>query len=79
MKNIEVIQAFLNGENAHTQNLISKNQQLINYTTTIAMIIVDNEILISTKKYSTTTSTIQNALRREAQRRNFTIKNVYEF
>ena len=36
MKNIDVIEAFLNGEAAHTQNLTSTGQKLYTYNTLLS-------------------------------------------
>lgn len=79
MKNIDVIHAFLSNNAAHTRNLMSTTDgKLTNYTTTIAIKQGDT-ITISTKKYSSTTSTIQNTLRREAEAQSLEIQNIYEF
>lgn len=65
MKNIEVIRTFVNGgTKAKTKNLHIDGDKLINYNTCIAVRKSGN-IVINNKKYSVTTSKIQNMLRRE--------------
>lgn len=64
MKNIEVIQAFLNKNIASSNNLFSMGDRLISYTTCIAEWNT-NCIMVNTTKYSTTTSKIQNILLKE--------------
>ena len=64
MKNIDVIKAFIYGEQAHTLNLMSSGDKLINYSTCIAQR-KDGQIYVTDTKFSKTTSVIQNALRRE--------------
>ena len=64
MKNIDVIKAFIYGEQAHTLNLMSSGDKLINYSTCIAQR-KDGQIYVAGTKFSKTTSVIQNALRRE--------------
>lgn len=66
MTNLKVIEAFLRGERAHSQNLSSNGTDLVNYSTTIArhqMYEGRRETVVATKKYSNTTSVIQNLLR----------------
>ena len=64
MKNTDVIKAFIYGEQAHTLNLMSSGDKLINYSTCIAQR-KDGQIYVTDAEFSTTTSKIQNALRRE--------------
>lgn len=64
MKNIDVIRAFVYGEQAHTLNLMSSGDKLINYSTCIAQR-KDGQIYVTDTKFSVSTSKIQNALRRE--------------
>lgn len=63
-ENIDVIKAFVYGEQAHTLNLMSSGDKLINYSTCIAQR-KDGQIYVTGTKFSKTTSIIQNALRRE--------------
>lgn len=65
MKNIDVINAFFNGEDAKTKNVKSQQGRLINYSTVIA-VKVSNTVYLNNEKYSQTTSTIQNAIRRQS-------------
>ena len=64
MKNEDVLQAFVMGRKGKSSNgnLISDGVELINYSTVIAKY-QDEKILFNTKKYSVTTSRIQNQLR----------------
>lgn len=67
MKNIEVIQAFVNGdENAKTKNLYIEGDRLMNYDTCLAerFELLDGTLrfIVNISKYSTTTTTIQNKL-----------------
>ena len=64
MKSIDVIKAFIYGEQAHTLNLMSSGDKLINYSTCISQR-KDGQIYVTDTKFSKTTSVIQNALRRE--------------
>ena len=64
MKNTDVLKAFIYGEQAHTLNLMSSGDKLINYSTCIAQR-KDGQIYVTDTKFSKTTSVIQNALRRE--------------
>lgn len=64
MKNLDVIKAFIYGEQAHTLNLISTGDKLINYSTCIAQR-KDGQIYVTDTKFSQSTSKIQNALRKE--------------
>ena len=64
MKNIDVIRAFIYGEQAHTLNLMSSGDKLVNYSTCIAQR-KDGQIYVADTKFSKTTSKIQNDLRRE--------------
>ena len=64
MKNTDVIRAFIYGDVLHTTNLRSTGDKLINYSTCIAQR-KDGQIYVTETKFSTTTSKIQNALRRE--------------
>lgn len=67
MKNADVIEAFVkNGKPCKTANLRYDGERLINYNTTLAeRDSVNNRIFLNMTKYSRTTSTIQNRLRRE--------------
>ena len=68
MKNIEVIKLFVNGEvKGRTKNLFIKGNNLINYSTIIAKRTDKGLIEVNNTKYSQSTSTIQNALKRELQ------------
>ena len=68
MKNIEVIKLFVNGEvKVRTKNLFIKGNNLINYSTIIAKRTDKGLIEVNNTKYSQSTSTIQNALKRELQ------------
>lgn len=65
MKNIDVIKKFINGETyGKTQNLKIEGKALINYETVIAEHTTDG-LKVNVEKYSQSTSTIQNALRKE--------------
>lgn len=64
MKNLDVIKNFINGEaKGKTKNLYIEGNNLINYYTIIAT--RNNGFKVNSTKYSQSTSTIQNALRRE--------------
>lgn len=68
MKNIEVIKLFVNGEvKGKAKNLFIKGNNLINYSTIIAKRTDKGLIEVNNTKYSQSTSTIQNALKRELQ------------
>ena len=64
MKNLDVVRAFIYGEQAHTLNLMSSGDKLINYSTCIAQR-KDGKIYVTDSKFSVSTSKIQSALRRE--------------
>jgi hypothetical protein len=64
MTNLQVIKAFINGQVAKTQHLRSTGTELINYSTCIAKKDTDKYI-VSTTKYSNTTTVIQNKLKAE--------------
>ena len=64
MKNTDVIRAFIYGEQAHTLNLMSSGDKLINYSTCIAQR-KNGQIYVADTKFSVSTSKIQSALRRE--------------
>ena len=64
MKNLDVIKAFIYGEQAHTLNLMSSWDKLINYSTCIAQR-KNGQIYVADTKFSVSTSKIQSALRRE--------------
>ena len=72
MKNRDVISKFLREERGKTTHLQSIDNKLINYSTIIAYI-KDTTLYLNTTKYSRTTSTIQNELKRQAQNSNFDI------
>ena len=64
MRNAKVVEAFVKGEAASGSNLISTGNELISYSTVIAQ--YENggkDIVMTSKKYSQTTSTHQNMLR----------------
>jgi hypothetical protein len=65
MRNDEVITKFIMGESAHSsnKNLRTDGEKLINYNTVIAQKI-GRTIVVSSTKYSSTTSKIQNQLKR---------------
>jgi hypothetical protein len=66
MKNSEVVERFVNtlGQGKFKSgNLRIENGNLINYNTTIASF--DNGFYVNTNKYSKSTSTIQNMVKRE--------------
>lgn len=89
MKNENVIRKFLEGEQAKTplreitngyysykgRTLYTRDNELINYNTRIAYI-EDNTLYINVKKYSSTTSTIQNQLKHLAS---LTSYNIVEY
>jgi hypothetical protein len=82
MQNLDVIHAFLHQDhNCHTKNVFNVNcgnyNKLVNYDTTIA-VAKNAELIISTKKYSTTTSKIQTQIRNGARRLGYKISEVYE-
>jgi len=67
MKNIEVIENFINGDTkGNTQHLKIEDNNLINYTTVIARRI-NGKIYLNATKYSQTTSKIQNMIRKSTQ------------
>ena len=89
MSNEKVILAFLNGKAAHTptrdiqngvytykgQTLKSNSLELINYSTQIAWKQAKNssEIHLNTKKYSRTTTNIQNMIRKLSEQMGYKI------
>lgn len=91
MSNEKVVLRFLEGKEGHTptrdilngvyvykgQTLKTNGRELINYSTRIAYI--EKGVLhLNTKRYSVTTSKIQNNIRRLASERGFTIKEYQE-
>ena len=64
MKNSDVINLFLNRKIGNTKNLRSFGNNLVNYRTTIAYF-NNNTLMINNRKYSSTTSKIQNMLIKE--------------
>lgn len=64
MKNIDVVNAFINGKVAKTGNLKTDGCKLINYSTVIALKDA-GKIVVSSTKYSKTTTIIQNMVKRE--------------
>ena len=65
MKNIDVIKLFVNGATkGKTKNLFIDGDNLINYSTIIAKR-TNSGFEVNSTKYSVSTSTIQNALKRE--------------
>ena len=66
MKNVDVLKVFINGgKKASTQNLHITYDSLFNYNTVIAEHTNEYGLIINVTKYSSSTSTIQNALIRE--------------
>lgn len=63
MKNRDVIAAFIQGRPAHTANLESVGDRLINYNTVLAQRLPNGEIIVNSTKYSVSTSRIQSYLR----------------
>ena len=65
MRNDEVIKRFIMGKSAHSsnKNLRTDGEKLINYSTVIAQK-EGRTIVVSSTKYSSTTSRIQNQLKR---------------
>jgi hypothetical protein len=64
MKNLDVIKAFINGKAAKTPHLNTDGAKLINYNTVIAK--KDGEkVIVSSTKYSNTTTIIQNMVKKE--------------
>ena len=90
MTNLQVIKAFLNKECAHTptreivngiyaykgQMLTSNGLELINYSTVIARHISTNVVEINVKKYSVTTTKIQNKLKQLAKEYSYDVVEV---
>ena len=65
MRNQEVISKFVNfAESASTANVRSNGDKLFNYGTCIAQR-HEGKIIVNVTRYSTTTSKMQNYLRRE--------------
>ena len=66
-KNIDVVQAFMNGEDRpKTKNLRIENNKLVNYGTVIAERSNNlDRFVVNVTKYSQSTTTIQNMLLRE--------------
>lgn len=66
MKNVDVIQMFIDGENrGATKNLYIENDKLINYGTVLAVREYANgdyQFRLNMTKYSSSTSTIQNKM-----------------
>jgi hypothetical protein len=77
MRNSQVIAAFLDGKRAKTKHLSTDGNFLNNYSTVIAKW-EHGGIKVNVKKYSQTTSTIQNALLRTAEGRGITVVKVEE-
>ncbi len=91
MKNEQVIKKFLEREQAKTPlreinkyynsykgiTLYTRDNELINYNTRIAYI-EDNTLYINTKKYSSTTSTIQNKIKLLGKEYNYNIVEYQE-
>lgn len=91
MKNENVIRKFLEGEQAKTplreinkyyysykgRTLYTRDNELINYNTRIAYI-EDNTLYINVKKYSSTTSTIQNKIKLLGKEYNYNIIEYQE-
>lgn len=68
MKNINVVEAFLSGQSAHTANLTSTGKILYSYAAPIAYNLPSGAIAINTDyyKYSVTTTRHIGYVRREA-------------
>lgn len=67
MKNIQVVENFMQGKAGQANNLVSTGKQLINYSTVIAKHSdINNIIFLDNTRYSNTTSTIQNMVRKSA-------------
>ena len=91
MKNENVIKKFLEGEQAKTplrninnyynsykgRTLYTRDNELINYNTRIAYI-EGNTLYINVKKYSSTTSTIQNKIKSLGKEYNYNIVEYQE-
>ncbi len=91
MKNENVIKKFLEREQAKTplrditndyysykgRTLYTRDNELINYNTRIAYI-EDNTLYINVKKYSSTTSTIQNKIKSLGKEYNYNIVEYQE-
>lgn len=91
MKNENVIKKFLEREQAKTPlreivngyysykgcTLYTRDNELINYSTRIAYI-EDNTLYINTKKYSSTTSHIQNKIKYLGKEYNYNIVEYQE-
>lgn len=78
LKNAEVVKNFVGrfGDcESHTGNLYSMGNKLYSYNTVIAQYI-GGELVVNATKYSTSTSRIQNMVRREAYRYTETEKLV---
>lgn len=63
MKNEQVMKDFICRRNSRTLNLRSNGDELINYDTVIAYF-KDGICFVNTRKYSSSTSTIQNKLKK---------------
>lgn len=76
MRNIQVVEAFINGETkAKAGNLYIAGKKLINYNTVIGQV-VDGAVLFNATKYSRSTTTIQNMLKREIESHGYEVKTV---
>ena len=75
MKNIEVLENFLNKKHGRTKNLNSVGSSLINYQTEIAYM-KENVVFINSKKYSPTTSKITEQLKKLTLRKGLEV-NFY--
>lgn len=75
-KNIEVVEAFFNGQNSgKTTNLYIENNKLVNYYTALAERVPRGDgsfhFILNETKYSRSTSAIQSMIRKEAQNHSF--------
>lgn len=78
MKNIHVIEAFLEKKTANGSNLYSDGNKLINYNTTLAQWHDNYHLIVNNTRYSASTSKNQNKLKRDTTfERGIVIKDVY--
>lgn len=78
MKNIDVIEKFLNKESAKGSNLYSDGNKLVNYSTTLAQWHDNYNLIVNNTRYSVSTSKNQNWLRGAiTSERGIVVKNVF--
>lgn len=77
MKNLQVIEAFVERSNnkAKATNLYIAGNKLVNYQTIIAQH-VDGKVLFNKTKYSMSTTTIQNQVKRLLQEHSYNIEEL---